>query len=232
MRQNQRGVTLIELLIAITLVAALSTGMLMAMRISLNTLEKTQGRLEDNRRAMGVQQMILRQIGGVIPVTSTCGGAGGPGGRIATFNGTPETLHLVTSYSMNEGTRGYPRLVQYQVLPEPGGTFRLIMNEYLYYGPAVTATMCSGNQFAPVRAGPNSVELASGLAYCRFFYKEFRPEELDKGNWVPVWQRPNLPHAVRIEMAPLVPNPARLPMVSLHIPIHVTRDVLGIYVDQ
>jgi prepilin-type N-terminal cleavage/methylation domain-containing protein len=224
---GQRGVTLIELLIAITLVAALSTGMLMAMRISLNTLEKTQGRLEDNRRAMGVQQLILRQIGGVIPVTTNCGPA-----RIPAFIGTEQALHLVTSYSLNEGARGYPRLVGYQVLAEPPGTFQLIMNEYLYSGPAVSAEMCTGRQFAPERAGPATVVLATGLAYCRFFYKVLNPEAIDQGNWVPAWNRANLPQAVRIEMAPRFPNPARLPMVSLHVPIHVTRDVLGAYVDQ
>src|SRR5258708_6652830 len=72
-KYSQCGVTLMELMIAITLVAALSTGMLMAMRISLNTLEKTQVRLEENRRAMGVQQLVLRQLGGVIPVLGECG---------------------------------------------------------------------------------------------------------------------------------------------------------------
>ena len=45
---SQRGVTLIELLVVITLVAAISTGLLMAMRIALNTMEKTQVRLEEN----------------------------------------------------------------------------------------------------------------------------------------------------------------------------------------
>ena len=63
-----RGVTLLELIIAITLVAALSAGMLMAMRTSLTALEKTQARLEDNRRTMGVQQLILRQVGGILMV--------------------------------------------------------------------------------------------------------------------------------------------------------------------
>jgi len=47
--------------------------LMMAMRISLNTLSKTQGRLEDNRRAMGVQQLVLRQLGGVMPVMGECG---------------------------------------------------------------------------------------------------------------------------------------------------------------
>ena len=220
---SQRGVTLIELMVVITLVSAISTGMLMAMRIGLNTLEKTQTRLEENRRAMSVQQLITRQIGGVMPVMAECGGA-----RPA-FNGTPDTLHLVTTYSLEEGARGFARVVEYRVLAGPGG-FRLTMREGVYFGPASTAPLCPGNAMPPAQAG--AIVLAEDLAYCRFGFHESIPDSLDAGNWVNEWSRPNLPSAVRVEMAPREFNPARLPMATLHIPIHVNREVLGAYADQ
>src|SRR5580692_11985961 len=68
-----RGFTLIELMISITLVAALATGMLMAMRTSLLSLEKIDARLQFNRRVMGMERVLTRQIGGVMPVVSNCG---------------------------------------------------------------------------------------------------------------------------------------------------------------
>src|SRR5580658_10432185 len=52
-RRAQKGFTLIELMISITLVAAISAGMLMAMRAALLTLEKVDARLQSNRRVMG-----------------------------------------------------------------------------------------------------------------------------------------------------------------------------------
>src|ERR1700730_664640 len=97
---KQRGFTLIELMISITLVAALATGMLMAMRASLLSMEKINSRLQFNRREMG--RVLTRQIGGVMPVLSDCGT-----GRIPIFLGTSDSLRLVTSYSMQEGARGY-----------------------------------------------------------------------------------------------------------------------------
>lgn len=219
-RSRERGVTLVELLIAVSLVAAISTGLLLSMRTSLTALERTQGRLEENRRTMGVQQLILRQIGGVMPVMEDCGGPG----RRAAFRGTEETLRFVSGHSLAQGSRGYPQVVEYLVAPESGGGFRLLLRERLFYGSGAAGPACAAN--------PAPIVLAERLAYCRFFYREFIPESLDQGNWVPAWDRPNLPASVRLEMAPAAPNPARLPMVSLHVPIHITRDVLGIYVDQ
>ena len=51
---SERGVTLVELLIAVTLVALLSMGMLFAMRTGLGALSSTNTRLHDNRRVMPV----------------------------------------------------------------------------------------------------------------------------------------------------------------------------------
>jgi hypothetical protein len=52
------------------------------------------------------------------------------------------------------------------------------------------------------------------------------------GDWLPVWQKPDLPRAVRVEMMPESPNPSQLPMLTLNVPVHVTRLVTGVYADQ
>ena len=228
-RSSQAGVTLIELIIAITLVAAIAGGMLTAMQTSLASLQKTQGRLEENRRTMAVQQTILRQIGSLIPVMGECAQAGGGSNRIPALAGTPDSLHLVTAYSLAEGFRGYPRIVHLQVRPESGGTVRLLMNEFIYSGPASLAEVCAG---APFVEGPQTVVLATGLAFARFFYHERIPGILDAGAWLPGWNRIPLPSAIRFETMPRDPNPSRLPMVSLHIPIRITREMGVLYGDQ
>ena len=51
MRNNpESGVTLIEILIAVSLLSLLSVGMLVAMRLGFNTMDKTDTRLVQNRR--------------------------------------------------------------------------------------------------------------------------------------------------------------------------------------
>ena len=143
------------------------------------------------------------------------------------FNGTAQTLHLVSTYSLAEGSRGYPRVLEFQVIPADGGGVRLIVNEHLYSGPASTAPFCA----SPAQATPQSFVLADRLEYCRFVYHEMIPESPAAGNWIPSWNRPNLPSAVRVEMAPLVADPSRLPVLNVTVPIHTTREVGAPYED-
>jgi hypothetical protein len=213
-------------MIAITLVAAISSGLLLAMRTSLLTYQKINQRLDDNRRAMGMQQAMARQIGGVMPVMGGCGG-----GLVPLFNGDAQSLRFASSYSLAEGARGYPRIVEYQVAPDPKGGVRLLMNERIYFGPASSAPLC-GSTFLPIVITPQSVEMAANLAYCRFVYQMTVPDSVLGGAWLPLWTQPNLPRAVRIEMAPQNPNPSRLPVMTLNVPVHVNRQVNVPYYDQ
>jgi len=66
-RRTDDGFTLMELMISVTLVAAIATGMLIALRGGLLSLNKTQTRLDENRRAMGVQRILSMQLAGAMP---------------------------------------------------------------------------------------------------------------------------------------------------------------------
>ena len=128
-----------ELMISITLVGAIATGMLMAMRGGLLSLDRTQRRLEENRRALGIQRILALQLGGAMPVRSGCGGGQM---RPFAFRGTVGALQMVSTYSMAEGARGSPHIVEYQVAPDENGTVKLIVYERLYTGQASTAGFC------------------------------------------------------------------------------------------
>jgi general secretion pathway protein J len=218
---KQRGFTLIELMISITLVAALATGMLMAMRTSLLSMEKINSRLQFNRRVMGMERILTRQIGGVMPVMSDCGP-----GRIPIFRGTPDSLRLVSSYSMTEGARGYPQFDEFHVVKGEEGV-RLVVTEHLYTSPTSTAPVCEGQQSVT----PSSLIVADRLATCTFSYREALPDAFPSAKWLPVWDRPDLPAAVKIEMTPLDSSPALLPVMNVTVPIRITRQVRSLYED-
>jgi prepilin-type N-terminal cleavage/methylation domain-containing protein len=227
LKSGTKGFTLIELMISITLVAALATGMMMAMRTSLLSLEKIDSRLQFNRRVMGMEQVLTRQIGGVMPVVGDCGTK-----HTAIFQGTPELLRMVSSYSMAEGARGYPQFDEFAVIQGENG-LRLVVTERPYSGPSSTAPFCSDDPDHPVapQASAASMILADRLASCVFSYREAIPDRPPSDKWLPGWNKQELPGAVRIEMTPLDSSPALLPVLNVTVPIHVTRLVKGTYED-
>jgi prepilin-type N-terminal cleavage/methylation domain-containing protein len=238
--KSNRGVTLIELLIAVTLVGMLSLGLLFAMRVGLDAMQKSNARLLSNRRVMSVQRILEEQVANIMPVTASCrpqqdAAAVMP---ITFFQGEPQSMRFVSSYSLQEGMRGYPRILELQVIPigqDPG--VRLIVNEYLYSGPLSTGAFCLGivpgpegpsPVFAPVTIGPGSFVLVDKLAFCRFLYRS--PERPPaQALWFPRWLKPLLPNAVRIEMAPLEPASSKLEPVTVTIPVRVNREPMSQY---
>jgi general secretion pathway protein J len=219
-----------ELLIAMTLLSLLTGGLFMTLRIGLNAMERSSDRFSQSRRVIGVERVMREQMAGVIPALAACRHGGQ---RRVVFQGEPQALRLVTSYSLMEASRGYPRLVEYLVAPSEKGGVRLLMNEYPYAGPDMAARLCVGEtpaglQFRPVAPGPASFVLADNLASARFVFLRDEPAQR-KREWIPVWQPApgfglGLPSAIRIEMAPLRPDPARLQVASLTLPIYANRN--------
>jgi hypothetical protein len=184
---------------------------------------------------MSVNRIIDSQIAGLLFAKADCFAGGNSGGSITFFQGEPQTMRFVSTYSLEDAARGYPKILEFQVIPGESEGVRLIVNEHMYAGPASTGSYCLGlrpnplinNQpsplFLPVQIGPNSFVLADHLASCSMMYKETLPDppyEL----WVPVWGKEILPSAIRIEMTPLPTDRLRLPLITVIAPVHVTRD--------
>ncbi len=223
LKPSQRGVTLLELMIAIMLVAGLSTGMLMAMRTSLQTYEKTAKKLESNRRFVKTQQILSNQIGAVIPAREACLAGGN-----SFLGGTPDALHLISSYSIAEGSRGYPQIVDYRVLPGERGGVRLVATEHPYTGPESIDAFC---QNAP--SPGTTYVLAENLVYCHFSYHEpYSQGTFVETPWLALWDRPLLPAGVRIEMRPAVPQSGGLSVMNVTVPFMVDRDPRLVYDDR
>jgi hypothetical protein len=158
------------------------------------------------------------------------------------FDGRPDSMRFISNYSLAEAARGYARLLEFQVVPGDRNLgVRLVVNERIYGGPFMLGSLCTGfapneqgrpmPKFPPIEVGPASFVLADKLAYCRFVYRERRgPPEYER--WLPVWPLPDmLPTGIRVEMAPLEPDPARLQVLSVTSPVRVTKWVLGPYGD-
>lgn len=242
-RPLQSGVTLLELLVAVTLLSLLSVGMLFAMRVGIDAMGKTNHRVIENRRVLGVDRILAQQIAGFVPAKADCQSAPNvPPVRVPFFQGEPQTMRFVSTYSLEEASRGLPHILEFQVIPgENGRGVTLIVNEVLYTGPQSTGATCLGAApdpvlgrpltiFKPVEARATSFVLADKLAHCRFAFKqEQTPPAPDL--WHPRWTLDTTPAAVLVDLAPLEPDPAKLQVPQIVAPFRPTRHAFSVYSD-
>jgi prepilin-type N-terminal cleavage/methylation domain-containing protein len=226
------GMTLIEVLIAISLLSLLSVGMLVAMRIGFNTMDKTDAHLVQNRKVANVRQIIENEISGFTFTRAYWRPAPQQTLAISFSQWEPSSMRFVTSYSLQDAWRGLPQIAELQVIPgEKNIGVRLIVNETTYTGPDQAGQSVEGidstekgpvTRFAPIVPGPRSFVLADKLAYCRFSYLEPRSDPPFRV-WRPDWILPSLPLGVRIEMAPLATHPSEVQLSTITTSLHVNR---------
>jgi hypothetical protein len=239
-RRSQAGTTLIEVLIAVTLLSLLSVAMAFALRIGINAYQKTGAKLMENRRVAGAQRILEEELEGIVPSVAPCGPQTAPNARpdtnwFAFFQAGPSTMRLVSTFSLQEAWRGRPQVLELFVIPRDDGPgVRLVVNELPYYGPFAAGRLCTAivgdpvsglrlPQFLPLLAGSQSFVLADKLAYCRFNYL-WQPPKPDPEHpviWSPTAVNTGWPLAVRVEMAPLAPDPATLQPLTITAALHL-----------
>jgi prepilin-type N-terminal cleavage/methylation domain-containing protein len=236
MRRNPRaGVTLIELLIAVTLFSMLSVGMLYAFRIGLMAYSKTQNKLMDGRRVAGAQSILVQEIQNMVPVVALCGaGLEGGGAKAPFFQGEPQAMRMVSTYSLQGALRGQPQILELFVAPgENGRGVRLLVNEIPYGGPIAAGQYCiDRTHYRPIGASEHSFVLADKLEFCRFTYLSVPLDPVPNPVWTTKFDGNTWPRAVRIDMAPLEPDPSRLQPISVTALIHIHRSPDMPYVDN
>jgi general secretion pathway protein J len=244
MKNNREsGVTLIEILIAVSLMSLLSVGMLVAMRLGFNTMDKTDARLVRNRRVANSQAIVENEIEGFIFSRAAYRPTPTEVYSFVFLQTEAQSMRFVTAYSLQDAWRGRPRIAEMQVIPGDNNRgVRLIVNEMPYTGPEQAGLRIAGIEqspgafstvrFMPIVPGPQSFVLADQLAFCRFSYLEPIPLPPFQ-RWRPDWVQPQiLPLAVRIEMAPLeIGNQTDLHVGSVTVPFNVNRTPGTVYAD-
>jgi hypothetical protein len=213
--------------------------MLFALHAGLGSVEGIRRRVETVRRADGAQRILEEEFEGLIPVTAPCGAGpeGSPtaGGNPASFfDGEPASIRFVSTYSLEEGERGHPRIVELFTIPaQDGRGVRLVLNERPYRSAFDAGDLCqlisgdptAGPQlvFPPPAPTPRSFVLADHLERISFAYQEVLPSEPFE-RWFPGWTRPlAFPSAVRIEMTPLSTDASALRTLPFYARIDATR---------
>ena len=209
-RRRQSGMTLIELLLAVTLFGAISASMGVVLNIAFTSMNKIDAKVDFNRRIIASQRTLDQILQGMIPVLAPC--AGQPIGMSGIVSGT----RFLSSHSLTEGSRGRPQIVELFANSSPNGGFRLLLNERPYLGKASLSFACA----QPFQVADSSYILADRLARCRFSFRRF---DTASGTelWFPGWAFPEWPSAIRIDMAPLKFEANQIQPTTIFAPIFI-----------
>jgi general secretion pathway protein J len=238
-QNRQAGVTLIEVLIAVTLLSALSVAMLLSLEVALRALHTTNEKLLADRRVAGAQRVLVQELEGLVPVRPPC--LGRPdlaNSYFVFFQAEPQAMRLVSTFSLQQGSRGPAEILDMFVIPgENGAGVRLVVNEtpYTRLGAGHACIDMTPDpvvgflvHFAPSVPSPKSFVLADQLAYCRFSYLVAPrvapgqpPTQLPQ--WMASATGTGWPRAIRVEMAPLEANPSHLQPITVTAPIRIHR---------
>jgi hypothetical protein len=245
-RSGQRGVTLMEVLIAVSIVMILTVAIAYSIGLGIDAMDRTEGYLASKRRVINTQRMIERQLAGLMPAEADCvlENPEVPE-RIGFFQGEPTEMRFVSTYSLAGGSRGYPNILEFKVIPDQdafrGAGVRLIVNERLYTGPLGAGQLCYGLQldpafglavpiFVPIQPRPDSFVLADKLEACVFRYLQ-PGDPVNPPQWLDRWVRPGLPTAVMINMLPRQGAYTSIKPMPLIFPLRVNADARERYAD-
>jgi prepilin-type N-terminal cleavage/methylation domain-containing protein len=229
-RRSQAGLTLIEVMVAVTLLGLLSVGIITALQIGAGSWLGTRERLTHDRRISSANQIFHSAFSGIVPMTAQPipeGEARFP--TTVFFQGEPQTMRFVSAYSVTAGNRGGLNIFELQVVDSENGR-RVLLNQFPYGGPYQAGELIQGVEpapdgsgrrllFQPVEPRGNSLIVADGLTGCEFRYLRQPRRPGEPAEWSEVWTDPRvLPLAVSVLLTP-VAEPGRLLPVSITAPI-------------
>ena len=195
--RRQSGITLLEVLIAVMLLSVLSAGMMMALRLGISALSRTDKKLMENRRIAGAQRLVEQELEGLIPVSAPCIGSGNESkDPLLFFSGQANNLTMISGFSLQEAWRGRPQVLQMFTVPaEEGDGVRLVVNEIPYNGSFGAGQLCIGAavepetgrypRFRPPFATATTFVLADHLSEVRFQYLAPSKKPGEPGLWMP-----------------------------------------------
>lgn len=230
-RRPDAGLTLIEVMVAVTLLALLSVGIITALQIGAGSWMGTRERLTHDRRISSANQIFHSAFSGMVAMTAQPA----PGGEARFpltlfFQGEPQTMRFVSAYSVTAGNRGGLNVFELQVVDSDNGR-RVLLNQFPYGGPYQAGELITGIEplpdgsgrrllFQAVEPRGSSLIVADELIDCDFRYLRQPLRSGEPPEWIEVWTDPRvLPLAVSVRLTPRAEQGRLLPVsITAQIP--------------
>lgn len=198
-RSAQQGFTLLELVVAVTLVAMMSVGIWSALTLCVNSWVRGVETIDFNQRERTTQDLMRKQIASAYPLvpspvlgsTLTNTAVSSSSSSQLVFSGTGTSLRFVSPNSLQSVDGAGLMLVAYEIEEDSDGNTALVEKEARYTG-----------QGASSGGFTSSVPVFLNLKSCLFEY--YTPgDTANPAEWLEEWDTSamrRLPAAVRISM--------------------------------
>jgi prepilin-type N-terminal cleavage/methylation domain-containing protein len=177
--KDERGFTLMEMVIAVTLVAMMAVGLWAVFRISVSSWSRGTQFIDANQRQRSITDLVKKQMasiyGVIAPIDLKHGGAIYP-----LFAGAPSNVQFISLNSLRFQDNPGLTMVSYDVVRDPQGNLALVEREEPYVGLDPERETIFDRKDAQV------VTLFDNLSSCVFEY--FDPGTPQRpSQWVKEW---------------------------------------------
>jgi prepilin-type N-terminal cleavage/methylation domain-containing protein len=204
----QAGFTLLEVLVAVTLVAVMAVGLWAVFRISIRSWSRGTEFMDGNQRHRSILNLVRKQLastyGLVVPpnlrtgMTPTASSSLGMGSLV--FSGTENSLLFISLNSLQFQESPGLTMVSYEVSRNSGENYSLVEKEGRYLGQMPEDESAMG--------GSKAIPIFENLTSCLFEY--FDPGDTqNQAKWVREWdgqKLARLPLAISMTMVSRDPN--------------------------
>lgn len=199
---DQAGFTLLEVLVAVTLVAVMAVGLWAVFRISIQSWSRGTEFMDNNQRHRSILNLVRKQLasasGVLIPPQPPTGtlppGAYAVGRGLLVFDGTENSLQFLSLNSLHFQESPGLTLVSYEVDQDESGNYSLVEREARYLGQMP-------GEGSP-EFGSRAIPIFENLTSCVFEYYD-PGDAVNPSQWVPEWDGQDLgrlPLAVSMTM--------------------------------
>ncbi len=194
-RRSAEGFTLIEMMVAVTLIVLISLSLWAVLRICISTWKRGTESMDENQRHRATLDLVQKQmssISSLVPPLDLQTGAG----QAPIFWGSSTTVQFLSLCPLNFRDNPGLTAVTYEIVPADNGEYALVEHESRYLGgdPTLEASSDGTNE--------NTTTIFGHLNSASFEY--FDPGNADvPAQWVTDWSaqdKTSLPAAISVTM--------------------------------
>ena len=193
---SEKGFTLIETIVAVTLVSMMAIGIWSVFRTGIRSWSHGTESIDTSQRHRILLDMVRKQMASAYPLVPSSANQEATGTSYPMFKGTETTLSFVSLNSLHFQDSPGLTLVNYDLNQDSeDGSYSVVESEERYLGQAISSD--SETSFS------SSVSLFNNLSNCYFEYRSPDNSQDNSETWVREWdaqEKRQLPIAISLTM--------------------------------